>query len=352
MKFEMSRRNFLRTAVIGGGLGLAATTGLTACASGSSSRLVVYTNAASDGRGDWMVKKASEAGFNVTYVDLGGGDLKNRLLAERGRPQADVVFGLNDAYFYQLVDDEVLDTYTPAWADAVSDQYGDRSHFWPMYRFPILLVYNTAKWSPETAPKDWPDLWQNQQFWRQYETPSALGGMTSQTVIAGILVRYAQNGGRAGISDAGWNAIQQFFAHGNRAVEGVDLYARMATGQVSMGQMWMHGRIPREKQYGIQTKGVNPEIGVPMVVESVAMVNNTPRAELAANFIDWWGSAQVTSEFSNEFYYVPINEDARATANQEAIKEANSYNVQQIDWRFVAENLDEWIETTTLEYLQ
>lgn len=352
MEYNISRRNLLRTAIVGGGLGVAATTGLTACASRSSTRLVVYTNAASDGRGDWMTAQAREAGFDVTVVDLGGGDLKNRLLAERGRPLADVVFGLNDAYFYQLTDDNILASYTPNWADEVSDAYGDREHFWPMYRFPILLVYNTAKWTPETAPPDWPDLWENSRYWNQYETPAALGGMTSQTVIAGILVRYAQGGGRAGVSDAGWSAIQQYFAHGSRSIEGVDLYARMATGQVSLGQMWMHGRLPREKQYGITTRGVNPADGVPMVVESVAMVNGSRRAELAADFIDWWGSAETAAAFSREFYYVPINKNALPTADLAAVKEANSYTVQQIDWRFVGEYLDEWIERITLEYLQ
>jgi iron(III) transport system substrate-binding protein len=348
---ELTRRRFLALGAAAAGLAVAP--GLSGCSSGSESRLVVYSNAVSDGRGDWMIANAKEAGFDVTVVDLGGGDLKNRLIAERARPQADVVFGLNDSFFYQLRDADVLQTYTPSWGNDVDTSFGDREYFWPMYRFPILLVYNTAVWTEETAPKDWFDLWQDPRFFGQYETPAALGGMTSQTVIAGILSRYRQEGegSVADVADEGWEAIDQYFQNGNRAVEGTDLFARIASGDVSMGQMWMHGRIPREEQFQVETRGVAQEIGVPTVIESIAMVNDTPRGDLAARFIDWFGSAETAAAWSNEFYYVPINEEALPNGDQQAIAEADSFGIQDIDWRFVAANLDEWIERVTLRYL-
>jgi iron(III) transport system substrate-binding protein len=350
MAVHPTRRRLIAVAAAAAGLAVAPS--LAGCSPGSD-RLVLYTNAASDGRGDWIVETAAEAGFDVTIVDLGGGDLKNRLIAERSRPQADVVFGLNDAFYYQLIEEEVLQTYEPAWANDVDKAFGDREYFWPLYRFPILLVYDTDAWTEQTAPTDWPDLWENPAFANQYETPAALGGMTSQTVITGILYRYRSEaeGSTAGIAPEGWEAIDQYFQNGNRAVEGTDLFARIASGDVSMGQMWMHGRIPREEQFQVSTTGVSPEIGVPTVVESIAMVNDTPRADLAARFIDWFGSAETVAGFSNEFYYVPVNEEALPDADQEAIAEANSFTIQEIDWRFVAANLDEWIERVTLRYL-
>jgi iron(III) transport system substrate-binding protein len=348
-----SRRPRLR-AVVAAAAGAAASLVLAACAPGAADRLVVYSNAVSDGRGDWLVAEAKEAGFEVTVVDLGGGDLKNRLIAERARPQADVVFGLNDAFFYQLVEEDVVQPYEPAWADEVDRAFGDREYFWPMYRFPILLVYDTGEWTAQTAPGDWPELWEDPTFQGQYETPSALGGMTSQTVIAGILSRHRDENpdALAGVAPEGWDAIDQYFQNGSRAVEGTDLFARIASGDVSMGQMWMHGRIPREEQFQVETRGVAPEIGVPTVVESIALVQGTPRADLAARFIDWFGSAEVAAAWSNEFYYVPVNERALPNADQDAIEEANSYDIQEIDWRWVAANLDEWIEITTLRYLR
>lgn len=351
MRVELTRRRFLAVTAAAA-TALAVAPGLTGCSPGAD-RLVVYSNAASDGRGDWMIANAKEAGFDVTVVDLGGGDLKNRLIAERARPQADVVFGLNDAFFYQLIDEEVLQPYEPSWANDVDKAFGDREYFWPMYRFPILLVCSTAVWTEETAPTDWPALWEDPTFANQYETPAALGGMTSQTVIAGILSRYRseKEGNIAGVAPEGWAAMDQYFQNGNRAVEGTDLFARIASGDVSMGQMWMHGRIPREEQFQVETRGVSPEIGVPTVVESIAMVNDTPRADLAARFIDWFGSAETAAAWSNEFYYVPVNEEALPNADQQAIAEANSFDIQEIDWRFVAANLDEWIERVTLRYL-
>ena len=48
-----------------------------------AARPIVYTNSGSDGRGDWLKERAAQDGFSIEYVQLGAGDLANRLVAER-----------------------------------------------------------------------------------------------------------------------------------------------------------------------------------------------------------------------------------------------------------------------------
>jgi iron(III) transport system substrate-binding protein len=55
--------------------------------------LIVYTNSGSDGRGDWLKERAAQDGFTIEYVQLGAGDLANRLVAEKNNQIADLVFG-------------------------------------------------------------------------------------------------------------------------------------------------------------------------------------------------------------------------------------------------------------------
>lgn len=340
-------------------LTLSACSGGTAGGSGDSGEggenyepIVIYSNSVSDGRGEWLTAEAAKAGFEIQYVDLGGADVMNRLIAEKANPVADVAFGLNQVYFEKLDEAGVLAEIEPAWADLVdAGAFGNGSTYWPVVREPIMLVYDTAAFSPQEAPNDWPQLWENERFEGRYETPARLGGATTQMVLTGILVRYRDDDGELGVSEEGWDAIDQFFDNGNRQVEGEDLYARMAAGEVAAGPMFLAGKATREEQYGVETEAVLPEIGVPMVAQSLAVVEGTEQAETAKAFIDWFGSAEVQAAWSQEFFTVPTNADALLDANQEAVRVTDSFEVQDIDWAFVAEYIDAWVEKIALEYV-
>jgi iron(III) transport system substrate-binding protein len=321
--------------------------------SGGSDNLVIYSNSVSDGRGDWLKTEAKKAGFTIQYVDLGGGDIKNRLVAEKNNPVADVTFGLNNVYFNQLKAAGVLDPYTPSWAGKVDTKLGDPDNqYYPIVREPIMLVWNKAAYPDASkAPADWPDLWTKSQFKGTYETPSDLGGATAQVVLSGILARYRDDKGEDGVSKAGWDAIKAFFADGSPAVKGTDLYARMKDGKVDSGEMWLAGKQTREKQYQMQTEAAHPTVGVPMTIQQVALVKGTKKAETAKKFIDWFGSAQLQAAWSKQFFTVPTNTDALPMSEQAAVTATDSFKSQDIDWSFVTAHLDQWVEKTTLDYL-
>jgi len=357
MNVRPAKHRILTTAsaLIAGSLLLSACApgGDSASASGEGDALVVYSNSVSDGRGDWLKAEAAEAGFELELVDLGGGDVMNRLAAEKNNPIADVTFGMNNVYFEKLKAQDVLEPYTPAWAGEVDASMGDEEGktFWPIVREPIMLVYNEAAYkSADEAPKDWTDLWTKDEFKGRYEVPSASTGATTQMVYSGILSRYADPNGELGISQEGWDQMAAYFENGSTAVKGEDLYARMKAGKVDAGQMWLAGKNSREEEYGIETEAVQPEIGVPFSVQHVAMVKGTDQSEEAQQFIDWFGSAEVQAAWSNEFFTAPTNTKAVPNADQEAIKQTDAFTAQDIDWALVAENIDAWVEKIELEF--
>ncbi|QCO96596.1 extracellular solute-binding protein [Arthrobacter sp. 24S4-2] len=325
-------------------------------ASGSPNEsLIIYSNSVSDGRGDWLKKEAAAAGFKLDFVDLGGGDVMNRLTAEKNNPVADVTFGLNNVYFEKLKAQNVLEPYSPAWAGEVDGSLGDQTgkQFWPIVSEPIMLVYNKAAYAtPAAAPQDWTDLWTKDQFKGKYEVQTSLGGATTQMVLAGILGRYADPSGELGVSAEGWNQVKAYFANGNRAVKGEDLYSRMKKSQVDAGQMWLAGKASREKQYGIQTEAAKPSIGVPFAVQQVGLVKGTKKAETAKKFIDWFGSADVQAKWSKQFFTAPVNSKAAAAADAQAIEQTAEFKKQDIDWTLVGKNIDKWVEKIELEYLK
>lgn len=319
-----------------------------------SDTLVVYTNSDSDGRGEWLTEQAQEAGLNIQIVGAGGGDLTNKLIAEKNNPIADVVFGLNNMYFEQLKAEDTLVPYEPTWSgeiDASMADQGEEPMYWPIVEQGIVLVYDADKYTEETAPQDWLDLWTKPEFEGRYESVTSLGGATTQLVFAGILNRYKDESGDLGVSDEGWAQVEAYFANGSPAETDVDLFVRIAEGAVDMGQIWTSGIPAREEEYGVDVAVMTPEVGVPYAVEQVGIVKGSEKQELAEEFINWFGAAEVQGAWSQEFSSVPANQNALEQAPQDILEIHENLAPQAIDWTFTQEHMGEWIEKIELQYI-
>ncbi|MBX7443134.1 MULTISPECIES: extracellular solute-binding protein [unclassified Arthrobacter] len=320
-------------------------------AGGSGDTLVVYTNSNGEGRGDWLTAKAAEAGFKIEIVGAGGADATNKLIAEKNNPIADVAFGLNNMYFSQIKNEGALEAYQPSWAGDVDKELGDGETYWPLVKQAILLGYNSDKFSKDAAPKDWTDLWTKDAFKSRYERVTGLGTATAQLVFAGILSRYRDDSGDLGVSDEGWKQVEQYFQNGSPAVAKTDLFARIASGEVDMGQMPSSIIADREKSFKVNVETVIPSVGVPLAVEQVALVKGSKKKEQAQKFIDWFGSAETQGQFAKQFNSMPVNKGAQAQANPEVVDFFADLKQQDIDWDFVQENMGAWVEKIELEYM-
>ncbi|MDQ0925835.1 iron(III) transport system substrate-binding protein [Pseudarthrobacter sp. W1I19] len=323
----------------------------TAPVGGSGETLVVYTNSNGEGRGDWLSAKAAEAGFKIEIVGAGGADATNKLIAEKNNPIADIAFGLNNMYFSQIQAEGALEPYEPAWAGDVDKELGDGETYWPLVKQAILLGYNSDKISKDAAPRDWTDLWTKDEFKTRYERVTGLGTATAQLVFAGILSRYRDDSGDLGISDEGWKQVEQYFQHGSPAIAKTDLFARIASGEVEMGQMPSSIIADREKSFNVNVETVIPSVGVPLAVEQIALVKGTKKKDEAQKFIDWFGSADVQGEFAQKFNAMPVNKTAQAKANPDVVDFFADLKQQDIDWEFVQENMGAWVEKIELEYM-
>jgi iron(III) transport system substrate-binding protein len=322
-----------------------------AAAGGSGETLVVYTNSNGEGRGDWLTAKAAEAGFKIEIVGAGGADATNKLIAEKNNPIADIAFGLNNMYFSQIKAEGALEPYEPAWAGDVDKELGDGETYWPLVKQAILLGYNSDKFSKDAAPRDWTDLWTKDEFKARYERVTGLGTATAQLVFAGILSRYRDDSGDLGISDEGWKQVEQYFQNGSPAVAKTDLFARIASGEVDMGQMPSSIIADREKSFNVNVETVIPSAGVPLAVEQIALVKGTKKKDEAQKFIDWFGSSDVQGEFAQKFNSMPVNKTAQAKANPDVVNFFADLKQQDIDWEFVQENMGAWVEKIELEYM-
>ncbi|WP_428909778.1 extracellular solute-binding protein [Niallia sp. Krafla_26] len=319
-------------------------------ATNKDEKLVVYTNSNSDGRGEWLVEEAEKAGFNIEIVGAGGGDLTNRLISEKAKPVADVVFGLNHMFFEQLQSEDVLLPYEPAWAGEVEEGINDPDNYYHgLVKQALILSYNPEFVKEEDAPEGYLDLANKEEFAGIYQARDDLGAATSKVIVAGILSQFQDSNGELGISAEGWETIERYFENGVQIPEGEDYSTMFASGKAPIGTMISGELGAKTEQYGTEPAFIHPEAGTPLVVESVGIVNGTEQEKLAQEFIDWFGSADVQGAFAAEFNAMPANTKAQGQVTEFQKEVFADVKAQEIDWAFVTENIDSWVEKLELE---
>jgi iron(III) transport system substrate-binding protein len=318
---------------------------------GGNQTLIVYTNSGSDGRGDWLKERAAQDGFKIEYVQLGGGDLANRLVAEKNNQIADLVFGLNAVEYEKLKNQDMLLKYEPSWAKDVDMTLGDKEgYYYPIVVQPLLLAYNPEFVTKEAAPTDWTDLAKPE--FTDKATILAVGGGTAKTILSSILVRYADPNGTYGISDEGWDVVKNIIQNQHIAAEGEDFWGNAISGTRPMLMMWGSGLLQNELSRSVDFDFMVPDVGVPYVVEQVAIFKNSKKTELAKQFAEWFGSAKIQSEWSAKFGSTPAHPDALKNSSAEVQALMAAIKPQKMDWAFVAENIDKWVEKIQLEHLK
>ncbi len=315
-----------------------------------SQELIVYSNSTSTGQDEWLLKVAKEAGFNVQIVSIEGAALSDRLVAEKNNPVCDVVFGMNAVEFERLKSEDLLVKYEPQWAGEVDMSLGDKDegYYYPTVVQPLLLVYNPALITE--PPKDWPDLC-DPKYEGQYNLFQLTGG-TAKMILASILSRYPDPAGEYGISEEGWQVVENLYKNGYYQQDGDDYIGNVIDGTVPMSQLWGAGVIRYQQERDFEFGLMLPEIGEPFVVEQVGIINGCDNTALAEDFINWFGSADIQKGWSDSVGAIPANTKALDMIDNQAIKDLMAkVKIQDVDWALVSQYVNDWAEKVQLEYL-
>lgn len=322
-------------------------------AGGESTKLVIYTNSGGDGRDAWLIEQAKAAGFDINVMNLGGGDLANRAIAEKNNPIADVVFGLNPMEYERMKRENLLMAYEPSWSDQIDKSLGDQEGtYYPIVIQPLLMTYNTDYYNEETIAKHWSDLGLDPEYKGKY-TVLGLGGATSKCIIVGILSQYKDSDGEYGISEKGWEVMKQFIQNGHVEQEGEDWFGACQNGERPITELWASGLLQRINEMNLTNMDyMVPEEGTPYIVEECAIFSGSKNPEEAKKFVDWFGSAEVQAAWSAQFGTIPANTDALAQAGQDVKNMMERVHPQDIDWIQASEMVEMWMEKIQLEFVQ
>lgn len=314
-------------------------------------KVVVYSPQGDEKRGTWIMKKAKEeTGLDVQFLCAGGGELSDRLVAEKNNPQADVVMGLAQNAMYKLKEEGILAAYEAGWSAELPEVYREKENYFnSFWQTPIVIAYNTDFISEDEAPKSWEDLIKS-EYKGKYGIGNT-GSQTTRTYLIGLLWNYYDEAAGE-ISQEGWDFLSQIYENaGTMPSNDPDIWKAFKDGEMPILLWWYGGVVSNCKENNIPVAYVKPENGTPVVAEAIGLVSGAQNKEAAEKFIDWFGSAEVMSDYAKEFGQAPALPAAIELCPEDVKESATMFTAQNIDWEVASNNLDTWLEKIELEIM-
>ena len=316
----------------------------------SGKTLVIYSPQGDADRGEWFIKKCKEdTGIEIEFLCSGGGELEERLIAEKQNPQADVVFGLGQLAMNNLKREDVLTSYVPSWAEGLDEVYKDHDGmFHCFWQTPIVMAYNTDFISESEAPKTWQDL--DKPEYSEMFTIGDIKSQTTRTIITGIIWDYYDEA-EGDIAQEGWDKLQGIYANTQTVPSGSDQWQMVKEGSTPLVLSWYGGIVSNTEKNQIPVGYVVPEEGTPIVSEGIGIVKGTENMELAEEFVEWFGDPENMAEYANEFGQAPAHPDAIALCDEEVKADATMFKAQEIDWEVASKKMNDWLMKIELEIM-
>ena len=291
-----------------------------------------------------LLERAFEAehpGIDVRWLDLGSQEVLDRLRFERVNPQADLWFGGPATLFERGAADSLLAPYRPPCASAVdSAGIGPGDAFYPVYRTPAIIAYNSDALSPDEAPHDWDDVlaprWRDLVLIRD---PVASGTMRA---IWGLII---QRGLRL-TGDTGWGMAWLRRLDGQTrtyALSPALLDAKLARRE-GLVTLWDLPDILISRSKGMPFGYVFPASGTAVIEDAIALVQGARHPVEAQAFIEFVGSVEGQLLAAERVYRLPARRDLppdRVPAWVRVVEE--DMRVEPVDWALLSHEGAKWM---------
>lgn len=279
--------------------------------------------------------------IDVRWLDMGSQEILDRLRFERVNPQADVWFGGPTTLFDRGVDDSLLAPYRPSWASHVGpDGVGPDDLYFPAYRTPAVIAFNSRAVTRADAPQDWDDVlaprWHDQVLIRD---PMASGTMRA---IWGLILERSIRA--TGDTAAGMAWLRRLDAQ-TRAytLNPAVLDAKLAR-QEGLVTLWDLPDILISRSKGMPFDYVFPRSGTVVIDDAVALVRGTRHPAAAKAFIDFVGSVDGQLLAARAVYRLPARRDLPQDSVPGWVAEVErGMVVADVDWGLLAREGSAWM---------
>jgi iron(III) transport system substrate-binding protein len=285
--------------------------------------------------------EAEHPAIDVRWLDMGSQEILDRLRFERVNPQADVWFGGPTTTFDRGIHDSLLAPYRPVWAGHVGpDGVGPADLYYPAYRTPAVIAFNSRLVARADAPTDWDSVlgprWRNRVLIRD---PMASG--TMRAIWGLILIRSIRETGDTGNGMTWLRRLDgQTKAYTlNPAI----LDERLARGE-GLITLWDLPDILISRSKGMPFDYVFPRSGTVVIDDAIGLVRGSRHPAEAKAFIDFVGSEEGQLLAAERVFRLPARHDlppARIPAWVAGVE--REMVVAPMDWGLLAAKGAEWM---------
>jgi iron(III) transport system substrate-binding protein len=279
--------------------------------------------------------------IDVRWLDMGSQEILDRLRFERVNPQADVWFGGPSSIFLRGIRDSLLAPYRPAWADRVDARAaGPSDLYFPVYRTPAVIAFNSRAVSRAEAPRDWDEVlepkWKNKVLIRD---PMASG--TMRAIWGLILVRSLR---QTGDTARGMAWLRRLDGQTKTyTISPALLYEKLAR-QEGLVSLWDLQDILISAAKGMPLGYVFPRSGTVVIDDVIGLVQGSRQPEAARAFIDFVGSKEAQLLAAREVFRLPARSDLATDSVPFWVTEVErEMIVADMDWGLLAARGGEWM---------
>ncbi len=285
--------------------------------------------------------EAERPDIDVRWLDMGSQEILDRLRFERVNPQADVWFGGPTTTFDLGIEDSILQPYRPSWADRVGPNgVGPGDLYYPVYRTPAVIAYNSKVVGPAEAPRDWDEVleprWRNKVIIRD---PMASG--TMRAIWGLILYRSIRETGDTARGMAWLRRLDASTKTYTLNPAILDAKLARAEGLVTL---WDLPDILIGISKGLPFGYTFPRSGTVVIDDAIGLVRGSRHPEAAKAFIDFVGGIEGQLLAAERVFRLPARHDLPAGRVPAWVAEVEAEMVvAPMDWDLLAERGAAWM---------
>jgi iron(III) transport system substrate-binding protein len=279
--------------------------------------------------------------IDIRWLDMGSQEILDRLRFERVNPQADVWFGGPSPIFDRGARDSLLVPYRPVWADRIDPKaIGADDLYFPVYRTPAVIAFNSRAVSRAEAPRDWDEVlepkWKGKVIIRD---PMASG--TMRAIWGLILMRSLRE---TGDTARGMAWLRRLDGQTKTYTINPALLYEKLVRQEGLVSLWDLQDILISAAKGMPLGYVFPRSGTVVIDDGVGLVRGSRHPDGARAFIDFVGGEEAQLLAAREVFRLPARDDLPADSVPYWVAEVErEMIVSDVDWGLLSSQGAEWM---------
>ncbi|MCT4621932.1 MAG: extracellular solute-binding protein [Marinisporobacter sp.] len=278
-----------------------------------------------------------ETGVKVEFLNFKG-ELPDRVRAEKGNPQSDVMYGAASSVFIELKKEDLFEKYIPTWAEGLKPSFKDEEGYWfGTIQTPVMLFYNSEVISEENAPKDWADL-TKPEYKDQLVFRNALSS-SARATFSSLIYQYD----KIDKMDDGWKFMSELDEN-TKKYYGSGSLQFQALGRKEAGISYapLNAIVDNKMKNDLPLVVVDAESGSPIITDSIAMIKGAKNPNAAKAFVEFAGRHDIQAKLATEFNRMPTHPEGIKNS-PEWMKE-KEYKMMDVDWSILSEKQSEWMQ--------